>query len=86
MGVDLISLLMCRGLELMPKCSDQATRNQWSAFVSSVGDALLRTPIALKSDLGLLNLEPFQQVGMDDLNLKKLKTVLESLNIVGQEA
>lgn len=84
MGIDLISLIMCRGMELLPKCSDEAAKSQWSAFVFGVGDALMRTATTLKSDLGLLNLEPFQQVGMDDSNLKKLKTVLETLNNVGQ--
>lgn len=86
MGLDLISLIMCRGTELGPKCSDERTRSQWSAFVFSVGNAIISTPTALKSDLGLLSLEPFKQVGMDEQKLSALKIVLETLTHVGQEA
>lgn len=85
MGLDLISLIMCRGTELGPKCSDEHTRSQWSAFVFSVGNAIIATP-ALKSDLGLLSLEPFKQVGMDEQKLSALKIILETLTQVGQEA
>lgn len=85
MGFDLISLIMCRGTELMPKCSDESIRNQWAAFVCGVGNAIVASSTAPKSDLGLLNLEPFQQVGMDEQKLHALKIVLETLTNVGHE-
>lgn len=85
-GLDFISLILCRGTELMPKCTDELTRGQWSAFVHNVGNSIIAAPTALKSDLGLLNLEHFQQVGMEESKLKALKIVLDTLTHSGQEA
>ncbi len=80
MGLDLISLLMCRGTELSAKCFDESVLRQWSTFVSSVGDAILTSKTALQSDLGMLNLEPFQQIGMEENQLLKLKEILDRLS------
>lgn len=78
MGLDLISLLMCRGSELFPRCQDESARNQWSSFVTNLSQSLLNTPV-LHSDLSLLTLEPFEQIGLDDLTLNRLKTALDQL-------
>ena len=86
MGLDLISLIMCRGTELVPRCSDELIKCQWASFVCSVGAAIIATPTAIKSDLGLLSLEHFLQVGMDESKLSALKTILETLINIGQEA
>ena len=77
MGLDLISLIMCRGTELFTKCSEDSVRQQWSTFVSSVGDALLTSRTQLQSYLGMLNLEPFQQIGMEENQLANLKDIKE---------
>jgi hypothetical protein len=86
MGLDFISLIMCRGTELMPKCYDELTRCQWSTFVVNVGNSIIATPTGLKSDLGLLNLEHFQKVGLEESKLEALKIVLDSLTHAGQDA
>ena len=78
MALDLITLMMCRGSELFPKCRDETERGQWSSFVSSVGNALLDT-VVLHSDLGLLTLEPFEQTGLDEKKLIDLKKTLDRL-------
>lgn len=78
MGLDLISLLMCRGSELFPRCQEESARNQWSSFVTNLSQSLLNTPV-LHSDLSLLTLEPFEQIGLDDLTLNRLKTALDQL-------
>jgi hypothetical protein len=80
MGLDLISLIMCRGTELSIKCSDESVLRQWSTFVNSVGNAILTSKTALQSDLKMLNLEPFQQVGMEENQLLKLKDILDRLS------
>lgn len=85
MGLDFISLIMCRGTELVTKCSDDIIKCQWFAFARNVGNSLLATSTVLKSDLGLLSLEHFQLVGMEDSKLIALKVVLDTLTIAGQE-
>ena len=77
-GLDLISLLMCRGSELFPRCQDEAVRNQWSIFVTNLSNSLLITPV-LNSNLSLLTSEPFEQIGLDSLTLNKLKIALDQL-------
>ncbi|KAK4024961.1 protein PAT1 homolog 1 [Daphnia magna] len=85
MGLDFISLIMCRGTELVTKCLDDHTKSQWFAFARNVGNSLLAASTALKSDLGLLNLEHFQQVGMEESKLSALKIVLHTITNAGQE-
>ena len=84
MGFDLISLILCRGTELWPDCRDETILGSWASFVTSVGLAVLATPKPLQSDLGLLNIEPFQQAGMEEKDLNALRVILKTL--VGNSA
>jgi hypothetical protein len=52
----------------------------------NVGNSIIATPTGLKSDLGLLNLEHFQKVGLEESKLEALKIVLDSLTHAGQDA
>ena len=86
MGLDLISLIMCRGTELFTKCPDDSVRQQWSTFVSSVANAILTSKTPLQSYLGMLNLEPFQQIAMEENQLVKLKDILNRLSKNGHSS
>lgn len=76
MGFDVISLLMCRGSELLPKCVDEVTRTQWFNFVYNVGNAVVASPTPLQTDLRLLTVDLFQAAGMEENKLKALETIL----------
>lgn len=71
--------MLYRGTELWPDCCDDIARTRWADFVSSVGVAVLATPVPLQSDLGLLSTEPFEQVGIDEGKLSAIKDILKTI-------
>lgn len=78
-GLDLISLLMCRGTELLVDLTEGNVYYNWVHFVSNVATALLAVPTPLQSDLGLLSVKHFQKAGIEDDKLRQLGKVLETL-------